>query len=170
MFDAISRRDARIARSDHHVVNQTTDDRPLIRGTPPGTSFGRENAGKPLMALRDKKDMQRQLLLQAGIAFFGLLVVLPLFVMFTVSKPTPSIAPSAIPLDGNTCARIGYTTDGYPITPERCLDDIKWARDTMHYANPIDGLYALKRNADERACEMSQRTAQGQDACRRQYR
>jgi hypothetical protein len=51
----------------------------------------------------------------------------------------------------------------YPITPERCLDDIKWARETMHYANPIDGLYALKRQGDERACEMSQRTAQGQD-------
>jgi hypothetical protein len=123
------------------------------------------------MELRSKRDMQRSFLLQAGIAFFALLVMMPLFLVFTSSKPTPSVAPSAIPLDGNTCARIGYTTDGmYPITPERCLDDIRWARDTMHYANPIDGLYALKRQADERACEMSQSTLQGQDACRRQYR
>jgi hypothetical protein len=122
------------------------------------------------MALRDKKDMQRQLL-GSGIAILGLVIIMPLFVMFTVSKPTPSIAPSAISLDGNTCARIGYTTDGmYPITPERCLRDIEWARTTGGYANPIDGLYALKRQGDERACEMSQRTPQGQDACRRQYR
>ena len=127
------------------------------------------------MELRSKKDMQRQVLLSA-ITVVGLVVVLPVF-MFILNRPasTPTAVITAPPsstaiYDGNTCARIGFNWimgGQVPVTPKDCLDDIAFAQ--RNGWDVMQTLQKMKRDNDRQSCLNSQRTLQGQDACRRQY-